>query len=76
MVAVNMMNQLLFVLDVSVLTRCEGARVTTMLLREIRDVWLWCVLGMSMWVVQVVKVLCLVQLSCARNVCDAWDERN
>ena len=62
LVAVTMMHVLLFVLDVSILRECGSARVMAML------VWgaLWCGCGewdMSIWVVHMVQVLCLVQLT-------------
>ena len=53
-VAVTVMRELLFVLHVCMLRECEGAMITTML------VW-----GMEeMWVVHVVQVLGIAQLTC------------
>ena len=60
-VAVIVMRVLLFVLHVCMLRECENASVTAMLVEK---VWLWWVKGMSMWVVHLVQVLCLAQLTC------------
>ena len=58
-VVVAVMCVLLFVLHVSLLRECDGARLTAML------VWgmVWRVQGM--WVVHVVQALCLAQLTCS-----------
>ena len=40
-VAVTVMRVLLFVLRVYMLRECEGARVTTMLVWVMDEVWLW-----------------------------------
>ena len=64
MVAVTVMRVLLFVLHVCMLRECDGARLTAMLAWGIDEVWLWRVQGM--WVVHVVLVLCLAQLTCYR----------
>ena len=61
-VAVTVMRVLLFVLRGCVLRECDGARVTVMLVWGMDDVWLWSVQGM--WVIDVVQVVCLVQLTC------------
>ena len=59
-VAVTVMHVLLFVLHVCVLRECEGARVTAMLVWGPWEVWL------RIWVVHVVQVFCLVQVTCLR----------
>ena len=61
-VAVTVMRVPLFVLHVCMLRECESARVTAMLVWGMEEVWLWGVQGM--WVVHVVQVLCLAQLTC------------
>ena len=40
-VAVTVMSGLLFVFHVCMLRGCEGARVTTMLVWGMEEVWLW-----------------------------------
>ena len=40
-VAVNVMRVLLSVLHVYMLSECEGARVTAMLVWGMEEVWLW-----------------------------------
>ena len=55
-VAVTVMRVLLFVLHVCMLKECEGLMVISMLLWGMDEVWLW--------VVDVVQVLCLPQLTC------------
>ena len=44
------------------LRECESARETALLVWGMDEVWLWSVQGM--WVVHVVQVLCLAQLTC------------
>ena len=61
-VAVTVMRVLLFVLHVCMLRECEGVRVTAMLVWGMDEVWLWRVHGL--WVVHVVQVWCLAQLTC------------
>ena len=61
-VAVTVIRVMLFVLHVCMLRECEGARVTAMLVWGMEEVWLWRVQGM--WVIHVVQVLCLAQLTC------------
>ena len=61
-VAVTVMHVLLFVLHVCLLRECDGARLSAMLVWGLDDVWLWWVEGM--WVVHVIQVLCLAQLTC------------
>ena len=60
--AVTVMRVLLFVFNVCMLRECDGARLTAMLVWGMDVVWLWRVQGM--WVVYVVQVLCLAQLTC------------
>ena len=40
-VGVTVMRVLLFVLHVSMLRECEGARLTAILVWEMGEVWLW-----------------------------------
>ena len=61
-IAVNVMCVLLFVWHVWMLRECDGARLTAMLVWGMDEVCLWRVQGM--WVVHVVQVLCLAQLTC------------
>ena len=61
------MRALLFVLHVCMLRECNVARLTSMLVWKMDEVWLWWVQGM--WVVHVVRVLCLTQL-----MCYGWEE--
>ena len=62
-VAVTVMRVLLFVvLHVCMLRVCEGARFTAMLVWGMDKVWLCCV--QDIWVIHVVQVLCLAQLTC------------
>ena len=56
-VAVTVMRVLLFVLHVCQLRECDGVRLTVMLVWGMDEVWV-------MWVVHVVQVLCLAQLTC------------
>ena len=64
---------LLFVLYMCMLRECDGARLTTMLVWGMDEVWLWWVQGM--WVLHVVQVLCLAQLTCYGWVsCVGWEE--
>ena len=60
--AVTVMRILLFVLHVCMLRECEGARLTVMLVWGMDEVWLCRVQGI--WVVHVVQVVCLAQLTC------------
>ena len=59
-VSVSVMRILLFVLHVCMLRECE--RVTEMLVWEMEEVCLWSMQGI--WVVHMVQVLCLAQLTC------------
>ena len=63
------MHVVLFVLDVCMLRECEGTRVTAMLVWGTGEVWLWWVQGMSTWVIHLVQILCLAQLTCL-----GWEE--
>ena len=71
--AVTVMCVLLFVLHVCMLRRCEGERVTAVLVWGMSEVLLWLVQGMC--VVYVVQVLCISQLTYI-DECGAWDERS
>ena len=54
---VAVMRLLLFVLHVCLLRECGGVRLMAMLVWGMDEVW-------GMWVVHVVQVWCLVQLTC------------
>ena len=58
-VAVTVMRVLLFVVHVCLLRECDGVRLTAMLVWRMDEVW--SVRGM--WVVHLVQVLCLAQLT-------------
>ena len=62
-VAVTVMHVLLFVLHVSVLRECKGARVPAILVWGPGEVWLRRV---RICMVHVVQVFCLVQVTCLR----------
>ena len=61
-VAVTVMHVLLFVLHVCMLREYEDASMTAILVWKMEEVWLWWV--QSMWMVHVVRVMCLAQLTC------------
>ena len=55
--ALTVMRVLLFVLYVCMLRECDGTKLTAMLVCGIDEVWL-------LWMVHMVQVLCLEQLTC------------
>ena len=55
-VTVTVKGVLLFVVLVCMPRECNGARVTAMLVWVMEEVWLW-------WVIHVIQVLCLAQLT-------------
>ena len=55
MVAVTLMRVLLFVLHVCLLGECDGARLMTLLVWGMDEMWL----VQGMWVLHVVQALCL-----------------
>ena len=57
--ALPVMHILLFVCEVSMLRECEGAMGRQLLVWESGG-------GVSIWVVHMVQVLCLVQMTCKR----------
>ena len=59
-VAVIVMRGLLFVLHVCLLRECDAVRLMAMLVWGMDEVWL----VRGMWVVHVVQVLCLAQMTC------------
>ena len=58
-VARTVMRVLLFVLDVGMLKECEGVRVTAMLVWGYERGVVELVQGMNVWVIHVVRLLCL-----------------
>ena len=57
---VTVMRVLLYVLHECLLRECDGVRLTEMLVWGMDEVWR----VRGMWVVHVVQVLCLAQLTC------------